>query len=85
MYNRNPLRNVTFDMDIKMKTGDAAGYQSHFKRAIDYCKFISNPLSDPFFNVLYEGLRNGKHTKIFGKCPIMPVSVASALLFKYFY
>lgn len=35
---------------------------------VDYCKFISNPLSVPFFITLHEGLQNGRHTKIFGKC-----------------
>lgn len=76
-YNRYPLRNVTFDMDINAKTASATEYKSYFKRSLDYCKFSSNPLSDPFIKVIYEGLRKDKNNKILGKCPVMPVSFCS--------
>lgn len=74
MYNRYPIWNSSFDMDIKVKMADVTEYKSYFKRSVDYCKFSSNPLSDPFFNIIYEGLRGGQNNKIFGKCPIIPVS-----------
>lgn len=73
LYNLYPISNITFDMDIKIKTGDAIGYQSLFKRTVDCCKFTSNPMTDPFVNILYEGLKKDKNNKIFGKCPVMPV------------
>lgn len=74
LNNFYPIRNVTFDMDIQIRTADVTGYQSFLKRTIDYCKFTSNPLSDPFVNIIYEGLKRDKNNKIFGKCPILPVS-----------
>lgn len=83
MYIRSPIRNVTFDMDIKVKSARFNEYKSYFKHSVDYCKFSKNPMSDPFVSIIYEGLRSGNNTKMFGKCPIMPVSLCSVIIKLY--
>lgn len=69
-----PTVEVTMELKLYIKTDAANGaFVNFFTRQLDLCRFLDNPMSDSFFNMIYQVWAMNKDNKIFRKCPIVMV------------